>query len=80
MAPAAGDVPANVSGSAKLTNWNKSIFFTAAKLVYPEDVADVQAVCSSCLQRTHQQCQMLRASQYVQTSISMCDVYVPYAR
>ena len=55
MAPAAGDVPANVSGPAKLSNWNKSVFFTAAKLVYPEDVADVQAVCCSCLQLTSQQ-------------------------
>lgn len=56
MAPAAGDIPANVSGPAKLSNWNKSVTFTAAKLVYPEDVADVQAVRCSCLQHTSQQC------------------------
>ena len=47
MAPAAGDVPANVSGPTRLFNWNKSVFFTAARLVYPGDVKDIQAVRSS---------------------------------
>ena len=59
MAPAAGDVPANVTGPAKLSNWNKSVNFTAAKLVYPEDVADVQAVrCFMCSSGQPAVCQM----------------------
>lgn len=42
--PAAERLPANVTGPVRLFNWNKSVNFTAAKLVYPETIADVQAV------------------------------------
>ncbi|KAK9822452.1 hypothetical protein WJX81_001815 [Elliptochloris bilobata] len=36
-------MPTNVSGPANLTNWNKSVLFTAARLVFPVDISDIQA-------------------------------------
>lgn len=53
--PAAERLPANVTGPVRLFNWNRSVNFTAAKLVYPETIADVQAVrllrslCRACV-------------------------------
>lgn len=40
-------MPANTTGPVQVFNWNRCMNFTAARVVYPESVADIQAVSAA---------------------------------